>query len=837
MEDGLTGKPEPGAVEFQVLGPVEWRVADEAVEVGTPRQRSVLAALIVDAGRPVPVDTLIDRVWGQLPPNGARRALHVYIARLRGLISSTTFPHSEAPKLIRRSGGYLLEVRPERVDVHLFRSLTDQARDPVCPDTRRAALLKRGLDLWRGRPLSGVAGDWAERVRSGWQRLRLDAAVAWAQAELRLGNPGVVTGPLVDLAAEHPLVEPVAVALMRALYATGRSAEALDHYARIRQRLIEELGVDASVELQRVHQVILRGAPDPWTTPSSRGKTSAAASSPRRTAPDAVPAQLPLDVHGFTGRSGELGQLDATLAASGEQPTAMVIAVLSGMAGVGKTALAVHWAHQVSHRFPDGQLYVNLRGFDPDGPAMDPAEALSGFLEAFAVPPQRMPATVDAQIGLYRSLLAGRRVLVVLDNARDADQVRPLLPGAPGCVAVVTSRNLLSGLVAAQGAHPMALGLPSAAEARNLLARRVGSRRTASDEQAIDEIIVACGHLPLALAIVAARAANEPTLPLATLARELSAARGGLDAFDGEDPATDVRTVFSWSYRALSPPAARLFRLLGLHPGPEVGSASAASLAAVPVEEAHAQLTELVRANLIVEQVAGRYSCHDLLRVYATELARRFDSEVERRVARQRLLDHYLHTAYAAVVAMYPHHDPAQLAPVQPGVVPERPTDATRAETWLATERPVLMATIRLAAGAAFDAYTWRFASALAPYLDRRGHWEEWLETQHTALRAATRMADLDGQALARCGLGRTFVRLGRLDEALPHFAEALGLYRLIGDDLGQAKAHRGLARLYEQQGRFHDALDHARQTLDRYRAAGHEIGQANALNAVGWYH
>jgi DNA-binding SARP family transcriptional activator/tetratricopeptide (TPR) repeat protein len=834
----LTSVSEQGCVEFRVLGPVELHANGGPVEVGTPRQRAVLAALVVDAGRPVPLDTLIDRVWGQAPPDGVRRALYVYIARLRGLIRAAGSSGADAPRLVRRSGGYLLDVDPGLVDLHRFRTLVDQARDPDCADSQRAAMLRRALDLWRGVPLSGVTGDWVQRVRAGWQQQRLEAVTSWSQVELRLGNPGAVIDLLVDVTTEHPLVEPLAAALMRALYASGRSAEALDRYATIRQRLAEELGVDASPDLQRLHQAILRGEPDPWPgatpriVPSPREPAQVAPAPP----PATVPAQLPLDVYGFTGRSGELGQLDAILAAARDQPTAMAISVLSGMAGVGKTALAVHWAHQVAHRFPDGQLYLNLRGFDPDASATGTAEAVRGFLDAFGVPPQRVPVTVEAQVALYRSLLAGRRVLVILDNARDADQVRPLLPGAQGCFVVVTSRDQLSGLVAAQGAHPLSLGLPPAAEARNLIARRIGSSRTAAEERAVDEIIVHCGQLPLALAIVAARAASDPTLPLAGLAKELMAARG-LDAFDSADAATDVRTVFSWSYRRLSPAAARLFRLLGLHPGPDVSAAATASLLGAPVEQVRPYLSELARANLVTEQLGDRFSSHDLLRAYALELTHEYESEVERRAARYRLLDHYLHSARAATSRIYPLPGRAELIPAQPGVTPEYPDDRERAVAWVMAERPVLVAAIdQSAGGLGFESYSWRLATAVSAFLDRRGHWAEWLETQHTALAAALRVADLDGQAQAHRGLGRVNFRLRRTDDALTHFTAALDLYRRLGDDLGQAGAHRGLASLHDQQGRFREALDHSQQALDGYRAVGDETGQANQLNAVGWF-
>src|SRR6266511_3067878 len=406
-------------MEFRLLGPVEVWTAAGPVDVGPSRQRAVLAALLVDAGRPVTVETVIDRVWGDTPPDRVRHTLYVYVARLRKALGSS--------RLLNRSGGYVLAVDPGQVDLHVFRSQVARARAASCPEAERATLLRRALDLWRGTPLADVPGEWAAQVREGWRQQHLEAAVSWAQA---------------------------------ALSASGRRAEALDCFARIRKRLADELGVDPGAELQALHQAILR--------------SDAAPASVSAPAPAPSPAQLPLDVHGFTGRAEALAQLDRTLQGSAEQPTAVVISAIAGTAGVGKTALAVHWAHRITDRFPDGQLYVNLRGFDPGGTVMHPGEAIRGFLDALQVPAQRIPSDLAAQVSLYRSLLAGKRMLVVLDNARDADQVRPLLPGAPGCLVLVTSRNQLTSLVAAEGAQPLTLDLLTEAEARQLLTRRLG---------------------------------------------------------------------------------------------------------------------------------------------------------------------------------------------------------------------------------------------------------------------------------------------------------------------------------------------------------------------------
>jgi tetratricopeptide (TPR) repeat protein len=549
------------------------------------------------------------------------------------------------------------------------------------------------------------------------------------------------------------------------------------------------------------------------------------------------PRHLPAAVAHFAGRSGELAVLTGLLRGRAGTGGTVVISAIGGTAGVGKTALAVYWAHHVAGEFPDGQLYVNLRGFDPGGQVMDPAEAVRRFLDALGVPAERIPVDLDAQAALYRSQLAGRRVLVVLDNARDTAQVRPLLPGAPGCLVLVTSRNQLSGLVAADGAHPITLDLLTLDEAGQLLAHRLGPDRTAAEPDAIAEIITMCARLPLALAIVAARAATHPHLSLHTLAGELREAGGRLDTLTTDDPYTDVRAVFSWSYRALNPEAARLFRLLGLHPGPDISVAAAASLAALPIDQVRTRVAELARANLLVEPVSGRYAFHDLLRAYAAERAHTVDSDERRHAATGRVLDHYLHTAYAAARLLDPFRDPITLTSPRPGVTPERPADHEQALAWFTAEHPVLLAAVDHDAATGFDTHTWQLAWTLYDFLNRRGHWHDWAAVQQAAVAAAGRLADPAVQARAHRFLAGAYIGLGRVEDAHTQLRHALDLYRRAGDQAGQAHTHHNLGHLWDGQGRPGEALDHARQALDLYRAAGDRRGQADALNSVGWCH
>ena len=539
----------------------------------------------------------------------------------------------------------------------------------------------------------------------------------------------------------------------------------------------------------------------------------------------AMPRQLPADTPGFTGRTAPLAELDR---AAAEDPAGVTVVVVSGTAGVGKTALAVHWAHRAADRFPDGQLYVNLRGFDPTGPATGPDEAVRGFLDALGVPPHRIPSGLDARAARYRSLLANRRMLVVLDNARDADQVRPLLPGSASCLVVVTSRDQMPGLVAAAGARPLALDLLTSREATRLLERRLGAERVAAEPEAAGRIVAACAHLPLALAIVAARAATRTAVPLAVLVDEL---RAGLDGFAHGDPATDVRAVFSWSLRTLSAPAARLFRLLSAHPGPDITPAAAASLAGVPPRPAAQSVDELLRANLLAEPVAGRLAFHDLLRAYAGELA----TEAERQAAVGRALDHYLHSAYAAQGIVNPLREPIDLPVAGPDVTPETFADRERAMDWLAAEHRVLLGMIDRAEASGADAYAWQLPWALAPYFSLRGHHLDLATTQDTALRAARRLGDRRAQAECHRSLARAHAWQGGNVEAVHHLDRALELYTEIDDRVGQAAIRLNVGSVLTRQGRHREALDHAQQAYDLYEAMGRRAWQARSLDAIGW--
>ncbi|MBO4209950.1 AfsR/SARP family transcriptional regulator [Micromonospora echinofusca] len=821
-------------MRWRVLGPVEVTVDGRVLPISRPQQRAVLALLLLNAGRVVSAGHLAEALWGDDPPSSARTQVQVCVSQIRSALR----PAGLAEVLASTGGGYRLAVADDDLDLARFTHAASRARAAVrAGDPETAAReLTTGLALWRGPALTGAAGAFVRAAADSLDEQRLTGYEQLASVELTLGRYDNVLRTLQPLVAAHPLREALVARCLLALAGTGQQAAALRLYADTRDRLVEELGVEPAAELTEAHLRILRQEVTPAAVVPEPGP-----------GPATAPAQLPADLAGFTGRAAALRELDRLLPETGTTPgadtrRAVVVSAIGGTAGVGKTTLAVHWAHRVAHRFPDGQLYVNLRGFDLDGRAVAPDEALRGFLAALHVPPQRIPNDLDQQAALYRTLLADRRMLIVLDNARDCDQVRPLLPGAGGCLVVVTSRDRLTGLVVTEGAHPVTLDLLSPTESRELLGRRLGRDRAAAEPLAVDEIVHRCARLPLALAIVAARAAANRAFPLDALAAELAElaeTAGPLDALDAGDPSTDVRAVFSWSYRMLDAGSARLFRLLGLHPGPDVAVPAVASLTGLPPARVRPLLATLTRAHLLVEPVPGRYALHDLLRAYAAELCRTDDSDAEREAARHRLFDHYLHTTHAADDLLDPYRlaQPVDLEPARPGVTVDARTDHAWATRWFGTEHQVLLGTVAQAAATGFDGHAWRLAAALTTYLDRRGHWPELAAVQHTALLAAQRQNDPAGQARAHRGLAICCTWLGRYDEAHRHYRRDLELYRDLGDDTGQAHTHLGISWVLAREGRRRDAVTHADRALALYRTSGYRVGQAKALNNLAFFH
>jgi tetratricopeptide (TPR) repeat protein/transcriptional regulator with XRE-family HTH domain len=602
------------------------------------------------------------------------------------------------------------------------------------------------------------------------------------------------------------------------------------------RRLDEQLKIRPNPELAEAHlRLLLQQAPA--VRDGERPRPGGMAD--RVVTPPVVPRQLPPAVPHFIGRQVELATLTALLnrpgCANDPQPT-MVTSTIGGAAGIGKTALAVHWAHEIAEHFPDGQLYVNLRGYHPTARPVGSGEAIRGFLDALNVPPPRIPASSEAQIALYRSLLADRRMLIVLDNARDAQHARPLLPGSADCLVIITSRSQLAGLVAAEGAHLLNLELLPDAEARELLVTRLHTARVAAEPAALHELAQLCAGLPLALSIVAARIAARPGLPLAAFAAELRDNRALLDALDTGDPAASVRAVFSWSYQNLTHQAARMFRLLGVHPGPDISAAAAARLARISPHQARRVLTELASMNILTEHATARFAFHDLLRAYAIEEGRARDSDPDRHAAVCRVLDYYVCTAHEAALLLNPSRDVLALTQPASQVMPLELHDSTEALAWFEAEHAVLLAAIADAATAGLDHHVGQISWSLADYLDRRGHWHDWAATQRFAVAAAQRAGDRAAQARACRGLGRAQTELRVYPDARTHLRHAVDLYGQLRDSIGQGRTHLALARLWEYQNQHAPALDHAQEALNLFRAAGHPPGQASARNAVGWH-
>jgi DNA-binding SARP family transcriptional activator/tetratricopeptide (TPR) repeat protein len=812
-------------MRFCLLGPLAVSCGDTVIPVPAGKQRAVLAALLLRANRVVTVADLAETLWGTAPPPSARVTVQNYVVRLRRALGAEG--HS---RIGTQPRGYVINVAADELDLTQFEVLLGEARQAARDGSwdTAAAQARAALALWRGEPLADVESELlAVQEVPRLADLRMIALLTRIEADLQLGRHAEVTGELRHLAAAHPLREHLHALLMLALYREGRQAEALATYQLARRILLEELGTEPGHELRSLQQQILVG--DPALNPAGPQRPGGGEG-------QGVPRELPAGVRHFTGRAAELAALTRLLEEPAKGPGVVVIGAIGGTAGVGKTALAVHWAHQIAGQFPDGQLYVNLRGFDADRP-MAAAEAIRGFLDALGVPPERIPPLPEAQGGLYRSLLADKRMLIVADNARDEQQVRPLFPASPGCVVLVTSRSQLGGLGAADGARLVILDVLSHAEAVQLLAARLGAARAAAEPAALDRIARLCACLPLALAVAAASATARPGFSLATLVAELADSARRLDALDVGDPGSSVRAVFSWSTQQLSSEAARMFRLLGIHPGPDISVPAAASLAGLAEPDTRRLLHELGRAHLITEHVPGRYAFHDLLRAYAAEQSQHTDSRADRDAAIGRVLDHYLHTGVQATLLLDPAREPVVLAEPRPGAAPRPPADRQQAMAWFEAEHQVLLAALTLAAGSGFDSHAWQLPWAMTTFHQSRAHWQEWVATQRTALAAATRLGDSAAQAISSRLLASAYSNFGDQDRALGYYAKSRTLYQRLGNRLGEAKIEQNLTVVAERQGRYTDALRHAEQALRLCQAVGDKANEAEALNAVGWYH
>jgi DNA-binding SARP family transcriptional activator len=809
IRTGLTVSDEP--IEFRLFGGIEAQRGGHRVDIGHARQQCVLAVLLVEANTAVSVDELIDRVWAGDPPRRAKESLHTYLARLRRALP--------AVPITRHGASYLLSADEDSIDLHRFRALAGAARE-----TDDAATFEQALALWRGEPLAGLDVPWAQGVRATLDKERVAVELDQVDAELRLDRHNEILPMLAARAEQRTLDERLAGQLMLALYRAGRQADALNHYDRIRKQLAEELGIDPSPALRDLHQRILTGG---VTDSAPKAGSNGAGTAP-------VPRQLPAAPRSFTGRLRELDSLTQTMNLGAQPGATVVISAIGGTGGIGKTWLALHWAHQHVDRFPDGQLFVNLRGFDPSGRPTRPQDAIRGFLDALGVEPAAIPTVLDAQTALYRSLVADRRMLVVLDNAADTAQVVPLLPGSPSCTVIVTSRDRMVSLVNAHGAQPLPLDALSDEEARTLLANRLGADRLAREPDAVAALIEGCAGLPLALSIVAGRALEHPDFPLRELADELREATGRLEALD-EDPSVSVRSVLSWSYAALTEEQARVFGLLGLAPGPDISLAAAANLAGLPDNATRTLLRSLERVSLVQQHVAGRYRMHDLVRLYAQEQGALIPADL-RNTALHRLRDFYLYTAIACDRFVGVGRQPVDVGTPTQGCRPLPIPDEKAAMAWYAAEYACIMASQAAALAAGHYPQVWLFAWAITYFHTRPGLLHEDVASWQKALVAAEHLADTGVMIRVDRALGQAYFRVGEHDLGLEHLHRSLDAARSVGDLDSQARVQHSIGLAWGTIGDLDKAIEHAAEAARLEEQQNEPNSRGKTLNLLGWY-
>jgi DNA-binding SARP family transcriptional activator/Tfp pilus assembly protein PilF len=809
-------------IRYALLGPVTaWRDGHE-LDLGWAKQQTVLVALLLELNRPVQVSTIIDAVWGERPPRDARNAVQTYVSRLRRVLQPGVAADDAAAVLLSVDKGYRVRGDPARLDVVVFERHLAAAEDHhVRGDPGAAAAdVEAALALWRGEPLGGLDGPLVEAERRRLGERHLAALELRVAARLALGHQGTAIADLTQLVAEFPLHERFRAMLMLALYRSGRQADALEVYHDARRRLADELGIDPGAELRDLYERIVRADAELL---------------PPATRPTGCRNDLPRDIADFTGRQVEMRRLLAEIADGQPDTTAVVVGAIDGMAGVGKTTLAVHCAHRLADRYPDGQLFIDLHGNSADQARTDPLAALGTLLRALEVDSARIPADLDGRAALWRAELVDRRVLLVLDDAGDAAQVRHLLPGAPGCLALITSRRQLLDL---EAARVLSLDVLPHRDAVAMFTGIVGERRAAAEAEAVDEVVRLCGHLPLALRIAAARLRTRPAWTVRYLADRLAQRRARLAELSAGD--RSVATAFALSYRNLTPEQQRLFRLLGLHPGPDIDAHVAAALAGIDPGRADELLESLVDVHLLHQPTPRRYRFHELVGHHARGIAHEEESEAGRQESVRRLLDYYLHTAYVADRAMYPHRPPIALDPSAAGCdahpLADEPDEAVML-AWFDAEFAGLLGAQRLAVEHGHRTHVWQLAWGMTGYCSRRGYFPQYRALWTAGLAAADQLDDPVAQANAHRFLAHAFVMLRNPDAALPHARQALALTERIGDVPNQGHVRYTLAMLAARQGDAEQALDHALAALSLFQNLDNEVWHADALNTAGWYH
>ncbi len=827
-------------MRFRLLGPIEVRAGDDWRGIGAPKWRSVLATLLINPGQIVSADTLISEVWRDDPPARAANLISIYVLRLRRLMADP-----DGKLLVTRAPGYQLRVSGDDTDALAFEAMVrDGRRAFAAGDPERAASrLTEALALWYGRPLADVPPTpLVEAEAERLAELRLGAAELRITAELALGGHDQAVAELRRLLADHPLREGLWLLLMRALDGAGRHAEALEVYGQARDAISEQLGVDPGAELRQLHADLLAkdtAAPAGVITAGALSPPADLAHEPRQTrgAKRGVrgPAQLPADIADFTGRDEQVKRLSDLLSGTGASgdPGAVRIAVVAGAGGLGKTSLAVHAAHRARRRFPDGQLYVDLLGATP-APLL-PGDVLARFLRDLGVDGRDVPVDEDERAARYRTTLAGRRMLVVLDNARDAAQVRPLLPGSASSSVLVTTRSRMPDLASTKLVD---LNVLDDDEALKLFVKVVGEERASAEPEATAELLDACAGLPLAIRICAARLVARSGWTIRAMAGRLRDEHRRLDEMRAGDLA--VRASFEVSFTSLPPSTdkqgidpARAFRLLGLWQGPSISSAAAAALFGVPEYSAQDALEVLVDTHLLESVAPDRYRFHDLLRVYAAERCADDLPEAERDAAVTRLLAWYVRTADAAGAAVSPpgrYHMPLDVSAEVTALTFPGADDAL---AWYDSEHANLVAATRQAAGSGLHEMTWRLPAPLFLVFNSHGNWADCIATHRIALDSARRAGNRQGEAWVLNNLGNALGVTGD-PEGIGHLERSLAIRREIGDRAGEAQAANNLADAYQSLGRTEDALELYRRALALNREAGNRYGEGVALVNLG---
>jgi DNA-binding SARP family transcriptional activator len=832
-QDSSIRAPSTG-FEFRVLGPLEVLRDGDPQVLGSSGVRGTLACLLLEPNQVVSMDRLVDTLWSGEPPATARTIIHGYISRIRKLFAAgaSEAAADDQPEVVTRPPGYLLRVDSDRVDAHRARALVNHAQG--LEESERSAVLAEALTLWRGPVLSDVSSSRLHRmVAPNLDELRMLATEERIAADLELGRHQQLVVELSTLVDENPLRERLTAQLMLAHYRSGHRAQAQGRYHELRERLSQELGIDPGPELRHLYERLLRDddtllSPQQRTT--SGGSTGAGVARP-------TPAELPSAAAGFVGRQRELAALDRMLVER-EEGSANLLAVLTGTAGVGKSALAVTWAQRVARSFPDGQLYASLRGFDSERDPLSPGEALTSMLKTLGMAGDAIPVDLDDRAALYRSLLADRRVLVLLDNAKDSEQVRPLLPGSSESLVIVTSRRRLDGLVVRSGARVLPLETLPTETAVELLDRTGAPGSSASEPDAARRLAGLCGGLPLALRIAAARLAANPGRGVSDLVDELTDERNRLHALDIDDADISVRRAFDISFRSLHPTHASTFRMLGLVPGHTFTAHAIAALCGTDPITARRRLRALALAHLLTEPEPDRFGMHDLLRLYARDLVAGRDPEHQKSIAcsaeeddaaLRRLLRYYLVTADHARRFLRPARDELDFSTYQvhrPGV-----TDRTEALEWFDSEWPNLVAMVRAANAHGLHDFAWPLVRLQFNYLMVRCPWEDWIQIYSYGLDSARKVDDPAGKVLMSAGLGVAHSRSGSPGVALAHYAESYRGAVATGDPAWLAMTQVNMGSVLFRLGRYAEAQVHCRDALKTYRTLGDRYREAGALN------